>query len=41
MKFEYHLIPHQRSLKLDDNYNGLNLLVFDGILNDTQIGPKL
>jgi hypothetical protein len=41
MQFKYNLIFHQISLKLYDNFNGLNLIVFDEISNDTQIASKL
>jgi hypothetical protein len=34
------LIFHQRPSKLYDNFNGLNVMVFDEISNDTQIAPK-
>jgi hypothetical protein len=37
MQFEYHFIFHQTPLKLDDNFNGLNLIAFDGISNNIQL----
>jgi hypothetical protein len=36
IKFESHLIFHQEPSKLYYNFNGLNLIVFDEILNYTQ-----
>jgi hypothetical protein len=41
MQFECHLIFHQRPSKLYDNHDGLNLVAFDGISNDTQIAWNL
>jgi hypothetical protein len=37
MQFECHLLFHQESSKLYNNFNCLNLIVSDEILNGTQI----
>jgi hypothetical protein len=37
IQFRYHLIFHQRSTKLYDNFNNLNFMALDEKLNYTQI----
>jgi hypothetical protein len=41
MQFECHLIFHQISSKLYNDFKGLNLMVFDKISNDTQTTSNL
>jgi hypothetical protein len=37
MQFHYRLIVYQKSLNFYIIYNGFNLTVFDGLLNDNEI----